>query len=54
MVFGLRLSGIGIPALAHIAAALALAISSNCSLSIRKKVKRLGETYCKRNVGCRK
>lgn len=29
----LRLAGIGIPALAHMAAALALAISNNCSLS---------------------
>lgn len=33
MAFGRRLSGIGTPALAHIAAALALAISSNWSLS---------------------
>lgn len=29
----LRLAGMGIPALAHMAAALALAISNNCSLS---------------------
>lgn len=28
-----RLAGMGIPALAHMAAALALAISNNCSLS---------------------
>lgn len=33
MAFGRRLSGMGTPALAHIAAALALAISSNWSLS---------------------
>lgn len=33
MAFGRRLSGIGTPALAHIAAAFALAISSNWSLS---------------------
>lgn len=33
MVFGRRLSGMGTPALAHMAAALALAISSNWSLS---------------------
>lgn len=33
IAFGRRLSGIGTPALAHIAAALALAISSNWSLS---------------------
>lgn len=31
---GLRLSGMGTPALAHIAAALALAISNSCSLSV--------------------
>lgn len=33
---GRRLSGMGIPALAHMAAALALAISSNWSLSVRR------------------
>lgn len=36
-VLGLRLSGMGTPALAHIAAALALAISSSCSLSVDEK-----------------
>lgn len=41
MVLGLRLSGMGIPALAHIAAALAFAISSNWSLS--KSVRRGGD-----------
>lgn len=34
----LRLAGIGIPALAHMAAALALAISNNCSLSEKQKI----------------
>lgn len=33
MAFGRRFSGMGTPALAHMAAALALAISSNWSLS---------------------
>lgn len=33
MAFGRRLSGMGTPALAHMAAALAFAISSNWSLS---------------------
>lgn len=33
MAFGRRLSGMGTPALAHMAAALALAISNNWSLS---------------------
>lgn len=37
MAFGRRLSGIGTPALAHMAAALALAISSNWSLSKESK-----------------
>ena len=37
----LRLAGTGIPALAHIAAALALAISNNCSLSEENKQKTL-------------
>lgn len=39
MAFGRRLSGIGTPALAHMAAALALAISSNWSLSEESKDK---------------
>lgn len=37
MAFGRRLSGMGTPALAHIAAAFAFAISSNWSLSDAKK-----------------
>lgn len=37
IALGLRLSGIGIPALAHMAAAFALAISSNWSLSARDR-----------------
>lgn len=39
MVFGRRLSGMGTPALAHMAAALALAISSNWSLSEKREVR---------------
>lgn len=37
IVLGLRLSGMGTPALVHIAAALALAISNSCSLSVDEK-----------------
>lgn len=40
MAFGRRLSGMGTPAFAHMAAALALAISSNWSLSEEKDSKR--------------
>uniref|UniRef100_A0A3P8VKR2 Glycine receptor, alpha 2 n=1 Tax=Cynoglossus semilaevis TaxID=244447 RepID=A0A3P8VKR2_CYNSE len=57
MALGRRLSGIGTPALAHIAAALALAISSSWSLSGKnkkqyrlKKWKYSVQTKCKTNV----
>lgn len=42
MAFGRRLSGMGTPALAHIAAALAFAISSNWSLSDMRQKRREG------------
>lgn len=49
MAFGRRFSGMGTPALAHMAAALALAISSNWSLSEQKRQKTRVRKFRKMN-----